>query len=183
MNLPDYRRVLGSAVALVLVASACGGGDEDLLQGATTTATTAAPTIAPATTLPVTTSPVTTAPVTTAAVTTTPVTTTPTGAADCPEVLAVELRQVSPGVFTVTTTVRSVDVEGVSYADAWEVRDMDGTVLGVRVLTHPHANEQPFTRSLANVAISADVLEVEVAARDSVRGFCGIGLIVAVPHS
>ena len=108
---------------------------------------------------------------------------TPDDSADCPEVVAVEMTQTAPGVFTVNTTVRSVDIEGVSYADAWEVRDLDGAVYGERILTHAHANEQPFTRSLSGVAIPADVARVEVAARDSVRGFCGAPLIVEVPRS
>ncbi|MFT5064884.1 MAG: hypothetical protein ACJAXK_000243 [Yoonia sp.] len=34
------------------------------------------------------------------------------------------------------------------YADGWRVEDADGAVLGLRVLGHPHVNEQPFTRSL-----------------------------------
>jgi hypothetical protein len=102
---------------------------------------------------------------------------------DCPEVVAVEMTETAPGVFTVNTTVRSVDIEGVSYADAWEVRNPDGEVYGERILTHPHANEQPFTRSLSGVAIPRDVVSVTVAARDSVRGFCGVPLTVDVPHS
>ncbi len=159
---------------LVFVAAACSGATSSTALTTSTTLPTAAP---------VTTEPATTTPVATAPATTTPATTTPVGALDCPEVLAVELRETGPGVFNVSTTVRSVDVEGVSYADAWEVRDGSGRVLGIRVLTHPHANEQPFTRSLGNVEIPNDVLEVEVEARDSVRGFCGVGLVVAVPHS
>lgn len=34
------------------------------------------------------------------------------------------------------------------YADGWRIEDASGTVLGLRVLGHPHVNEQPFTRSL-----------------------------------
>ena len=102
---------------------------------------------------------------------------------DCPQIVAVELTQAAAGVFNVNTTVRSIDVEGVSYADAWEVRDLGGRVLGERILTHPHTNEQPFTRSLSGVAIAPMIVEVEVIARDSVRGFCGPSLIVDVPHS
>lgn len=115
--------------------------------------------------------------------TTTSVTTGPAGAADCPEVLAAELIEVGAEVFNVNTTVRSLDVDGASFADAWEVRTLDGEVLGVRVLTHAHTNEQPFTRSLSGVDVPVDITEVEVVARDSVRGFCGVGLVVAVPHS
>jgi len=157
-------------ISVVLVLASCGG----------TTATETSP---PATTVPVTTTPLTTTPATTTPLTTTPETTTPIGAIDCPEVLAAEFRQTAVGVFTVSTTVRSVDIEGVSYADAWEVRDLAGNVLGTRVLTHPHANEQPFTRSLSDVSIPQTVTDVVVDARDSARGFCGISMTVEVPHS
>lgn len=143
---------------------------------------------APATSTPVsteatTTSPVATSPATTTPATTTPQTTSPIGGSDCPVVEAVEMVETSPGVYRVSATVRSVDIEDVSYADAWEIRDIEGNVLGTRVLTHPHANEQPFTRSLSGVEIPADVAEVVVDARDSVRGYCGVSLLVAVPRS
>lgn len=109
-----------------------------------------------------------------------PVTTSGT---ECPAVIAVELTETSPGVFTVATTVRSVDIPDVSYADAWEVRDLDGNVLGIRELAHPHQNEQPFTRSLSNVAIPEGVDMIEVEARDSVRGYCGEPRVAEVPRS
>lgn len=169
----SISRLVGSAAVAFLVATAACAGDAGTEDPSTTIGPAAATTTTPQTLAPVDTEPATT----------TPVTTTPLGAQDCPEVLAVEMTEDTPGVFNVSTTVRSVDIEGVSYADAWEVRDLDGAVLGVRVLTHPHANEQPFTRSLSNVNIPVDILEVEVVAQDSVRGFCGVGLVVAVPHS
>lgn len=114
-----------------------------------------------------------------------PVTTVASGGvvADCPQVTEVELTQTAPGVFTVATTVRSLDIEGVGYADAWEVRDLEGGVLGERILTHPHVDEQPFTRTLPGVAIAPAITRVEVAARDSARGYCGLPLTVEVPHS
>ena len=77
-------------------------------------------------------------------------------------------------VFTVSATVRSVETGWDKYADAWEVRTLDGEVLGTRVLAHPHVDEQPFTRSQG-------ISEVEVAARDLVLGFCGETTRVAVP--
>ena len=83
--------------------------------------------------------------------------------------------------FVVTATVESADTGWDRYADAWEVRTTDGDVLATRALAHPHVDEQPFTRSLTDVEIPAGVTIVEVAARDSVVGFCGITATVAVP--
>lgn len=80
----------------------------------------------------------------------------------------------------IDVTVRSGDTGWDKYADAWVVRTLDGEVLGERVLAHPHETEQPFTRSLSGVIIPDGVAEVEVAARDSVNGFCGETLTVAV---
>ena len=59
------------------------------------------------------------------------------------------------------------------YADAWRVVAPDGTVLGVRELAHDHAAEQPFTRSLAAVAVPATVRIVTIEARDLVHGWGG----------
>jgi len=57
------------------------------------------------------------------------------------------------------------------YADAWEVLDADGNSLGIRVLGHPHVNEQPFTRSLSGVVIPQGTSEVFVRARCLVDGW------------
>lgn len=46
------------------------------------------------------------------------------------------------------------------YADGWEVLGPDGTRLGLRVLTHPHVAEQPFTRSLKLESLPAGPLSV-----------------------
>lgn len=83
--------------------------------------------------------------------------------------------------YVVTATVRSADTGWDRYADAWEVRTTDGEVLGTRELTHPHVDEQPFTRSLTGVVIPEAVTTVEIAARDSVVGFCGTTVSVTVP--
>jgi hypothetical protein len=85
------------------------------------------------------------------------------------------------GTYRFDVTVSSQDTGWDKYADAWEVRDSSGNVLGVRVLTHPHVDEQPFTRSLSQVMIPAGVGELVVAARDSVDGFCGEEFTLAVP--
>ena len=51
------------------------------------------------------------------------------------------------------------------YADGWRVEAPDGTILGNRELLHPHANEQPFTRSLSGVVIPADLEEIQIRTR------------------
>lgn len=57
------------------------------------------------------------------------------------------------------------------YADGWEILDKDGNRLGFRELHHPHVNEQPFTRSLANVMLPDGTREVYIRARCSVDGW------------
>ena len=101
-----------------------------------------------------------------------------TEATPCADVVEAEATQESEGVFGFAVTVRSPDTGWEKYADAWEVRAPDGTVLGTRILTHPHVEEQPFTRSLRGVEVPAGIDTVEVAARDSVEGFCGATVVV-----
>jgi len=98
----------------------------------------------------------------------------------CADVVDADVKR-SGDRFVVTATVRSADTGWDRYADAWEVRTTDGEVLGIRVLAHPHVDEQPFTRLLTDVEIPEAVTTVEIAARDSVVGFCGTTAIVAVP--
>lgn len=57
------------------------------------------------------------------------------------------------------------------YADGWRVLDMQGNELGLRVLHHPHVDEQPFTRSLSGVAIPAGLTQIQIQARCSVDGW------------
>jgi hypothetical protein len=59
------------------------------------------------------------------------------------------------------------------YADGWRVLAPDGTELGFRLLTHDHAAEQPFTRSLDGVEIPDDVDVVTIEGRDQANGFGG----------
>lgn len=98
----------------------------------------------------------------------------------CADVIAVEHTRAADGTHGFDVTVSSADTGWDKYADAWEVRSPDGGVLGTRELTHPHETEQPFTRSLAGVDIPVDLSQVTVAARDSVAGFCGSTVSVAI---
>jgi len=58
------------------------------------------------------------------------------------------------------------------YADAWRVLDADDLQLGIRVLGHDHAGEQPFTRS-HSIDVPADVTTVFIEGRDQVNGWSG----------
>ncbi len=107
-------------------------------------------------------------------------TTVPPAGEGCADVIGVEIAPAGDG-FTVSATVRSADTGWDKYADRWEVRTLDGDVIGVRELAHPHETEQPFTRSLSGVEIPPEVTEVQVWARDSVAGFCGRPFTATVP--
>lgn len=78
-------------------------------------------------------------------------------------------------------TVRHDDAGWDHFANRWEVVAPDGTVLGTRVLAHPHVNEQPFTRS-GGVDIPTDISEVIVRANDSVHGLGGAEVVFKIPR-
>lgn len=86
------------------------------------------------------------------------------------DVIGVEAAQEGDNTWRFSVTVRHADEGWDHYADRWQVVAPDGTVLGTRVLLHPHENEQPFTRSLGGVVIPEGVDEVIVRAHDSVHG-------------
>ena len=70
-----------------------------------------------------------------------------------------------------------------NYADAWQVIDVEGNVLGERILLHPHDNEQPFTRSQSGIVIPDGVTQVIVQAKDNVEGFGGQVVMVDLTQS
>lgn len=70
-------------------------------------------------------------------------------------------------------TARHPDTGWEHYADAWRILDAGGRTLGLRVLLHPHEDEQPFTRSLSGVEIPDDVSEVWIEGRCLVDGWGG----------
>ncbi|RED50939.1 hypothetical protein [Aestuariispira insulae] len=67
-------------------------------------------------------------------------------------------------------TLRHGDTGWDHYANKWEVLAPDGTILGTRVLYHPHVNEQPFTRSLIGVSVPDGIGVVRIRAFDSRHG-------------
>ena len=96
------------------------------------------------------------------------------GSADAPVIEAVET---AIGQFNVTLS--HPDTGWDHYADGWRVEDENGDVLGLRVLGHPHVNEQPFTRSLLIDGPLPAV--VFVRARCSVDGWSETTTAVGVP--
>lgn len=82
---------------------------------------------------------------------------------------------------TFQVTVKHADGGWKHYADQWDVIAPDGTLLGTRVLYHPHVKEQPFTRSLSGVKIPAGIREVIIRARDSKHGWGGKEMLVRLP--
>jgi hypothetical protein len=93
---------------------------------------------------------------------------------DCAHVIDASASQANDNTWMFAATVKSADTGWDRYADQWIVLDGESSsILGTRVLLHPHETEQPFTRSLTGVVVPISVDYVEIAARDSVAGFCG----------
>jgi len=90
--------------------------------------------------------------------------------ADDAVIEAVETRQ-SGDTWTFSVTLSHADTGWDDYADGWRVVDAEGNELGLRVLYHPHVEEQPFTRSLNGVTIPNGMTEVFVEARTNTDGW------------
>ena len=157
-----------AAIVTVLVVAAACGSDTDDTRAADTASTETTETTGSATTAPD---------------TTTPDTTTADSAADTttnvdseelfPDVVDATAELSGDGTWTFAATLSSPYDSAERYADAWRVRNADGTVYGIRELLHDHANEQPFTRSQSGIEIPDDVDVVIVEGRDQVSGWGG----------
>ena len=93
----------------------------------------------------------------------------------------VDVERAADGSYSFHVTVRHADTGWDHYANAWSVLAPDGTLLGERVLYHPHVDEQPFTRSLSGVSIPDGISKVIVRARDSQHGEGARSLEVELP--
>ncbi len=149
-------RSMGCAAALALALSACGAA------GAADPSTTNAQSTATSTEVPATGS--------------------PSAEQLFPEILAVELRPTGEDTFDVLVTVSSPYDSAERYADGWRVLTADGTILGEHQLAHDHADEQPFTRTMAGVTLPTGVDRVTVEGRDRVNGYGGSTITVTVPR-
>ncbi len=98
------------------------------------------------------------------------------------DVVDAVVRRVDGQRFDFDVTIRSNDRGWEHYADAFEVLAPDGTLLGRRVLLHPHVEEQPFTRDLYGVEIPQDIRQVTIRARHKPAGYDGEVLTVPLPR-
>lgn len=98
------------------------------------------------------------------------------------DVVDVSVRQTGENTYSFSVTVRHDDTGWDHYANRWQVLAPDGTVLGERVLLHPHETEQPFTRSLTGVVIPPEIDAVIIRAGDSVHEFGGKELRLKLPQ-
>ncbi len=89
-----------------------------------------------------------------------------------PEVLAVTATLVKGDAWRFEVTLSSPYDTPKRYADAWRVLDGEDQQLGIRVLGHDHANEQPFTRS-QTVKVPSATQTVFVEGRDQANGWSG----------
>lgn len=92
---------------------------------------------------------------------------------DFPDIIAAQATPSDDGSWRFDVTVSSTYDTPQRYADAWRVVGPDGEEFGIRVLTHDHANEQPFTRSQSGIQIPSEVTTVTVQGRDLVNGWGG----------
>lgn len=97
-----------------------------------------------------------------------------------PEVLAVEIALVNNDNWRFDVTLSSPYDTPERYADAWRVLDDMGEELGIRVLGHDHASEQPFTRS-ATIQVPSQLTTVFVEGRDQDNGWSGQRFEVVMP--
>lgn len=93
-----------------------------------------------------------------------------TARADPPRIVDVQTSSYG-GETRFDVTLAHPDTGWDHYADGWRVLDMDGNELGLRVLFHPHVDEQPFTRSLGGIKIPAGVKQVQIQSRCLVDGW------------
>lgn len=89
------------------------------------------------------------------------------------DVVAVKVTQLEGNQYRIDVTIKHKDTGWDHYANAWQVLDEKGNVIGERVLYHPHVDEQPFTRSLT-LTIPTGVKKITVRAKDSVHEFGGV---------
>jgi hypothetical protein len=97
---------------------------------------------------------------------------------DLADVVYVAAMQIDDGTWCFKTSVKNNDLGWAHYANAWEVTDLKGTRLGYRKITHPHVNEQPFTRRQCQIIIPKEINKVIVRASNNSNGYGGNIIVV-----
>lgn len=97
------------------------------------------------------------------------------------DVIGVKIEKQGDSTYQFDVTLFHKDEGWGHYADKWDIVEHDGTVIGTRILHHPHVHEQPFTRSLSGVTIPQGIDEVIVRAHDSVHEYGGKAITVTLP--
>ena len=86
-------------------------------------------------------------------------------------ILDVETNCNSQRICSFAVTVKHADTGWDHYVDRWDVIVPDDEIIGTRVLHHPHVEEQPFTRRLADVRIPGNTRNIIIRVHDSVHGY------------
>lgn len=87
------------------------------------------------------------------------------------EILSAEFIHKQQDNWTVKVSLKHNDTGWQHYANSWRIVDRKtSTVLGERILHHPHVNEQPFTRQL-DVTIPETSTHVYIQAHDTQHGW------------
>lgn len=97
------------------------------------------------------------------------------------DVIKVNVKKNKKNSYNFSVTVFHKDTGWKHYANKWEIIGENGTILGTRILHHPHVNEQPFTRSLSGVDIPDDVKTVTIRAHDSIHKYGGKVITLELP--
>ena len=79
---------------------------------------------------------------------------------------------------TFYVTIKHGDEGWKHYANKFEILSLDRKILATRILYHPHVNEQPFRRSISNVAIPKHINKVIIRAHDLVHKYGGEEVIL-----
>ncbi|NIS80958.1 MAG: hypothetical protein GTO14_12280 [Anaerolineales bacterium] len=87
-------------------------------------------------------------------------------------ILSVSIEDLGEGQFRFDVTMlHDDDGEAPEFADGWQVEDLDGNLLGRRVLLHSHGTQE-FTRS-ETITIPSSVTTVIVRGHDMRHGYGG----------
>jgi len=98
-----------------------------------------------------------------------------------PEVIDVKVATRNKESLRFDVTLSSTYDSPQRYADAWRVLDGNSNELGIRILGHDHASEQPFTRS-GTIEIPPGTSKVYVEGRDQANGWSGQRFEVELKH-